>query len=630
MVINKDQVCRLGIYFFYDAQGIVDQYVEYFLSDMVRNLTELYIVCNGIIEESSLNRLQKYTKHILVRKNEELDVGAYRAVMQQIGYDRLMDYDELILMNSTIYGPIYPFHKMFEEMIQRDVDFWGITSHGATEKNPFPRNGLSNLPEHIQSYFLVLRKSILQDPNFKTHWENMPPIKCYEDSVAYHEVIFTKKFSELGYTWSTYTGTEYMTHITLQPILGIPTILVRDHHCPIVKRRSFFQDYNQMLCETNGEQSRELFEFLSKKTNYPMDYIWENLLRTCHISDLHHCLQWNYVLSDTYTPHKDIPKLRVALWMHIYYEDQIEACAQYATAMPERADIIITTDTSEKEQKIYQSFSHISCNKLKVIQIKNRGRDNSAFLVGCAPYLTHYDVICFAHDKKARHLELELQGKSFSDHCFENTLKNKCFVENVISTFNENPRLGILCPTPPYASAYYNTIGICDWGPNFDNTEMLHHRLGLTVPIKKTKEPIAPFGSVFWFRSDAIKLLFEQNWTYEDFPEEPVNFDGTFLHALERIYAYVAQEAGYYSGWVLSSSFAAIEVTNYHYMLRELNTRLIPICGSENFEKLRLCVEKMIPLSWRIIYYPIKIWLKKHLSDEALYKLKKIKKIILG
>lgn len=628
MVVDKDQARRLGIYFFYDEQGIVDQYVEYFLTNIVRNLTELHIVCNGMVEESSLKKLKKYTSNVLTRNNEELDVGAYRAVMRQIGYDRLAEYDELILMNATIYGPIYPFEQMFQKMAQQDLDFWGITSHGADEKNPFPFNGLNDLPEHVQSHFLVLRKSILKDPNFKKHWESMPHIKSYEDSVAYHEVIFTKKFSELGYNWSTYTGTEHMSNITLQPILGIPTTLVRDHHCPIIKRRSFFQDYDKMLYETNGDQSRELFEFLSKNTNYPIDYIWDNLLRTCHLSDLHHCLQWIYVLSDTCMPQRIIPKLKVALWMHIYYEDQIEVCAKYAAAMPERADIIITTDTKEKEQKVYQSFSYVSRDKLKVIRIENRGRDNSAFLVGCAPYLKCYDVICFAHDKKARHLKQELHGKSFADHCFENTLKSKCFVENVISTFDENPRLGMLCPTPPYASVYYNTIGLSDWGPNFDNTEMLHHRLGLTVPIDRTKEPIAPFGSVFWFRADAIKLLFDQNWTYEDFPEEPVNFDGTFLHALERIYSYVAQEAGYYSGWVLSSGFAAVEFTNYHYMLRELNKHLIPWCGSKSFAELKASLNRVIYFSWSLLYYPIKIWLKNHLSDKNYLKLQRIKKRI--
>jgi len=37
---------RLGIFFFFDAQGIVDSYVETLLTDMVKNLSELVIVVN--------------------------------------------------------------------------------------------------------------------------------------------------------------------------------------------------------------------------------------------------------------------------------------------------------------------------------------------------------------------------------------------------------------------------------------------------------------------------------------------------------------------------------------------------------------------------------------------------------
>ena len=38
---------RLGIFFFFDAQGVVDSYVEALLAGMVKNLSELVIVVNG-------------------------------------------------------------------------------------------------------------------------------------------------------------------------------------------------------------------------------------------------------------------------------------------------------------------------------------------------------------------------------------------------------------------------------------------------------------------------------------------------------------------------------------------------------------------------------------------------------
>ena len=38
---------RFGIFFFYDDQGVVDDYVDVMVGDMLKNLDELLIVVNG-------------------------------------------------------------------------------------------------------------------------------------------------------------------------------------------------------------------------------------------------------------------------------------------------------------------------------------------------------------------------------------------------------------------------------------------------------------------------------------------------------------------------------------------------------------------------------------------------------
>ncbi|WP_353937923.1 rhamnan synthesis F family protein, partial [Parabacteroides goldsteinii] len=42
---------------------------------------------------------------------------------------------------------------------------------------------------------------------------------------------------------------------------------------------------------------------------------------------------------------------------------------------------------------------------IKVIVVENRGRDVSALLVGCAPYISDYKYVCFVHDKKTTQLK---------------------------------------------------------------------------------------------------------------------------------------------------------------------------------------------------------------------------------
>jgi rhamnosyltransferase len=190
----------------------------------------------------------------------------------------------------------------------------------------------------------------------------------------------------------------------------------------------------------------------------------------------------------------------------------------------------------------------------------------------------NYDYVCFVHDKKVGQLDWGIKGDSFSYQCFENLLKNSIFVENVVDVFEKNPRLGLLSPPPPGFADYYFTFGFA-WGGNYPVTKKLADELNLNVPISQDKEPIAPLGTMFWFRPQALKILFDRDWDYSDFPKEPNAKDGTLLHAIERIYPFVTQQAGYYPAWILVDTFAKLEVTNLNFMLGELNKKLFQIYG---------------------------------------------------
>ena len=119
---------RVAIYFFYDKDGVVDRYVNYFLEDFKQNLDRLIVVCNGKLTPEGREEFSKYTNEIIVRENKGFDVWAYKEGIEYIGWDNLKNYDELIMLNMTIMGPIYSFKEMFDEMDSRkELDFWGIT-----------------------------------------------------------------------------------------------------------------------------------------------------------------------------------------------------------------------------------------------------------------------------------------------------------------------------------------------------------------------------------------------------------------------------------------------------------------------------------------------------------------------
>jgi rhamnosyltransferase len=250
--------------------------------------------------------------------------------------------------------------------------------------------------------------------------------------------------------------------------------------------------------------------------------------------------------------------------------------------MVEYADIYVTTKNEKMKGIIEKTFSKLKCNQLTVVVIENRGRDVSALLVPFKGVMLDYEYICFVHDKKTTQLKPYSVGESFSYKCFDNLLGGKDLVENIITTFDNNPKLGMLSPPPPNHGMFYQTLA-GEWANNYANTASLAYRLGISVPITPGKEPISPLGTMFWFRPKAMKRLIEYDWEYSDFPKEPNATDGTLLHAIERVYGLVVQAEGYLSGWVMSDKCASMEVTNLNFMTRELNKALYPKYGLSRF-----------------------------------------------
>lgn len=592
---KKTTINRLVIYFFYDADGIVDRYVPYMLKDIVKNCSELFVVCNGKLTPEGREILKTLTSHILVRENVGFDVWAYKEALEQYGWDRLEEFDEVVLMNHTIMGPVYPFSEMFEEMNQRDLDFWGINVYHKQMMNPY-NISYGYIPEHLQSHFIAIRKNMLSSLEFHNYWDSRPEIASYEDSVGKHEAIFTKFFSDKGFIWDKYIDTDDLKDFTGYPLMWCPQRIIEEKRCPVFKRRSFFHPYEGYLEDSSGSQAKQLLDYFEKTSLYDTSMIWENILRTCHMNDIKNCTNLTWILPKDQCNAKVQSNLKVALIIHIYYEDLIKYCYNYALSMPKEADIYITSDSQDKCNKIESIFGAGPWHNVQIILIENRGRDVSALLVGAAKYVGHYDYICFAHDKKVTQLDSGIMGYHFSERCFENILGSREYVNNIICKFESEPFLGLLCPPPPNHGDYYNTAG-CEWGYNYTITKKLYDDFDLSIPIAEYKEPIAPLGTMFWFRTSALKKLFAKKWEYNDFPKEPNGSDGTILHGFERIYPYIAQDAGYYTAWCMTDYYARTECTNLYFMLRNLNVRLFALYGVQKYNSLNWQISNQIYLN---------------------------------
>lgn len=617
---------RLGIYFFFDPDGIVDRYIPILLKNLVQNLDELLIVSNGPISATGKIELEKITPHILERENRGLDVWAYKAALESYGWETLAFFDEVVLLNYTIMGPVYDFKEMFDVMDGRDLDFWGITKHFGMDYDPYGKCKYNRIPEHIQTGFMAFRRSLINSDDFHRYWEDLPQINDYGDAICKHEAIFTEDFTRKGYRSDVYVNADCLKGYTDYPLMFYPRQLISENRCPIFKRKTFFNYYDEYLDVSCGQPAYELYEYLRTKTNYDVDLIWETILRTAHMADIKDRMQLNYILpTEVELPKTGNPPPKVALFLHLYFLDLLDYCKKYVEAMPPGADIYITTQTEEKKAKIEEGFADLTGYNVKVILAQNRGREISAHFIELKPYYDKYDFICFVHDKKARHIKPYSVGESFSYHCFENVLHNQIYVNNIITTFERNPRLGMLVPPVPLHSYYSQVVGN-EWQANFENTRTLAANLKLNVPIQADKAPIAPLGGIYWYRSESLKPLFEADFSYEDFAPEPeVMVDGSLMHAIERVYPFVAQSQGYYSAWAINDQYQRIELTNLDVMMGDFN-RLFCFKFGPNTRQSHLNAISHLPVLTNpvVLKKPIRNTLVKILGEKKFAKIKGI------
>lgn len=283
---------RLVIYFHYDAQGFLDEPCRFAIRALEAD-ADLVLVSNGTLDKESRTWATQEPIRFLERENIGLDVGAYREALFDIGRETVCQYDELVLMNYTLAGPVSPLEVMWQSMKERqELDFWGLTRHYAMRSHRFG----GNVPEHLQSHFLAIRRRMLCSNDFWEYWQQMPLPKSYEESVVHHETRFTTYFSERGYRWGSYVLTDDLKAVFVNPIIACPRELLENRRCPFYKRRSFFTPYEDELRRTDGNAAAELYAYLRNCTGYPVDELLRSLLRTQPLAVLSKNMHWHYIV----------------------------------------------------------------------------------------------------------------------------------------------------------------------------------------------------------------------------------------------------------------------------------------------------------------------------------------------
>lgn len=228
---------------------------------------------------------------------------------------------------------------------------------------------------------------------------------------------------------------------------------------------------------------------------------------------------------------------KIAIQAHIFYLDLLDEMAAHCANMPYKFDALISIVDESAADKVRKAFEKIpNAEKVIVRVVPNRGRDVAPFLAGFGDLLPNYDFVAHIHSKKSLYTGSEQQN--WRNYLFDALLGSDTLIRKIFFAFVDDDSVGVIYPRPadnvPYAAF--------TWMSNRAVGHSLLRSAGIAP--NRTEYFDFPAGTMFWARTRALRKFFALGLTFEDFPPEQGQNDGTIAHAFERSILLAAQSEG--------------------------------------------------------------------------------------
>lgn len=256
------------VYVIFESEARLQEYKLRFLQALAPLVDDVIVVVNGQLHNDDINSLENYGR-VLTRDNKGYDTAAFREGIFAFGKDKLKDYDQLFLVNDTNIGPMRDLSQVFQEMAEKQLDFWGI-SFGEEQEDVTKENPYGYIPKHLQSYFLVIEKLMLNDDAFYEYWTHLTDTDSRDKAIGRHETRFTKHFADLGYRFDAVVQEYEDSAMYIHPLKMLKA------GSPLVKYTALKNyDDDQFLWQGLDRDSEvpDLLEFVAEETDYPVSIL---------------------------------------------------------------------------------------------------------------------------------------------------------------------------------------------------------------------------------------------------------------------------------------------------------------------------------------------------------------------
>ena len=245
------------------ADGKISEVLLYLIRGLREVADQIIVVGDCLIFPDELDKLDGLVVYAKFERHYQYDFGSYKRGMKYAREHGLLDKDvadELIFINDSCYGPVYPFAETFDPMTKKKIDFWGYVILKSAYKN------------HISTYFLDFKRNVIDSMLLDEFMERVKGSYDRGRVIATLETELTQYLHDHGFRYEAIANT---TNISF---FNHPVTLLKKYRVPLVKKKAFtrkgLEDQQEALriIKENAPHLAELIHykpFTPKKHHFP-------------------------------------------------------------------------------------------------------------------------------------------------------------------------------------------------------------------------------------------------------------------------------------------------------------------------------------------------------------------------
>lgn len=545
------------------------QHVVVALSELLQAVERIIVVVDAGDQENvqtALGDLNTDNRITVIPSDRASSVlSAYRAGLLHL-LSEAAAKGPVMLTGYHVFGPL---RAGGWQDIQMDSDLFCPYWHNTTLDVRL--QGRADVPDHLPYLdFAVMSADLVNAPAFRLFWEGLPAFADYWDEIERGLLPFARYLRDHKHTIAydlpdAAMQTSDPRHYEVHKLVA--------HEAPCLPISCLTLD--PLIHDLNGIDLRSALDQLRalNPTLYAAVIAFASarvpLRSFTTVADQYEVLS-PYYPSDGRTWGFG----RVAVFIHAFYAEMMPEFWAQIEKFPMPAHLFLSTASVENKDEIEAFLDKkgwpATDRTVRVVE-QNRGRDMSSLFITFRDIALSgdYEVALRLHSKRTPQVTRQV-AEGFKAHLFDNLVHSPGAISQLLDRFEAEPDIGLVIP--PVIHVGFGTLGH-SWYTNRGAVHEQCRRMGLSVPLD-INTPVAPYGTMFWFRMEALRPMFAWEWQWDEYNPEPNHVDGGLAHVQERLIGYAVQSSGYRVWQVMSPELAARNYARLEYKLQLFASRL--------------------------------------------------------